>query len=163
MSYFLQLSLNSERYIFSKISVLCCFQNIMIARCVAESTSKHCAAKCRFVTPVFGKYFTYFDPIGKTLFSWNNGLCMSRWKRSNTYSFICKRGCAEGHQWSGIFFPEKKKTNSKCADHVLGNCSGKRCKNLTIIFLQWAYKLKDNSPILGATNQARPFRHQWIR
>jgi len=41
----------------------------MIARCVAESTSKHCAAKCRFVTPVFGKYFTYFDPIGKTLFS----------------------------------------------------------------------------------------------
>ena len=76
---------------------------------------------------------------------------MSRWKRSNTYSFICKRGCAEGHQWSGIFFQEKKKkTNSKCADHVLGNCSGKRCKNLTIIFLQWAYKLKDNSPILGA-------------
>ena len=109
MSSFLQLSLNPERYISSKISVLCCFQNIMIARCVAESTSKHCAAKCRFVTPVFGKYFTYFDPIGKTLFSWNNGLCMSRWKRSNTYSFICKRGCAEGHQWSGIFFPEKKR------------------------------------------------------
>ena len=115
----------------------------------SQSTSKHCAAKCRFVTPVFGKYFTYFDPIGKTLFSWNNGLCMSRWKRSNTYSFICKRGCAEGHQWSGIFFQEKKKkTNSKCADHVLGNCSGKRCKNLTIIFLQWAYKSKDNSPFL---------------
>ena len=109
MSSFLQLSLNPERYIFSKFSVLYCFQNIMIARCVAESTSKHCAAKCRFVTPVFGKYFTYFDPIGKTLFSWNNGLCMSRWKRSNTYSFICKRGCAEGHQWSGIFFQEKKR------------------------------------------------------
>jgi hypothetical protein len=53
------------------------------------------------------------------------------------------------------FSQKKKKTNSKCADHVPGNCSDKRCKNLTIIFSKKG--MQYNSTILVATNQARPF------